>query len=697
MSEKNFERFTVTAALPYANGPIHIGHLAGVYVPADIYVRYLRQKGEDVLFVCGSDEHGAAITLRAKKEKTTPQAIVDKYHTMIEKSFQDFGISFDVYSRTSKKIHHETAQEYFQELHAKNIFTQKTTDQFYDPQEKQFLADRYIIGTCPVCDFPEAYGDQCENCGSTLSPEQLINPRSRLSNATPIKKQTSHWFLPLDKYENWLQQWILEEHSDWKKNVLGQCKSWLDNGLQPRAMTRDLDWGIPVPLENAEGKVMYVWFDAPIGYISATKEYFQEKNDSESWKKYWQDEQTKLVHFIGKDNIVFHCIIFPTLLKVHGDYILPENVPANEFMNLESQKISTSRNRAVWLHEYLEDFSDKQDVLRYALASILPETSDSDFTWKDFQTKNNSELVGILGNFFNRCIVLTHKYFDGVIPPQNKLEKVDEEMITTLEAAPAKIGKAIEEYRFREAIQELMNVARLGNKYFQDTEPWILYKEKEKNQARIETVLNLSLQIAANLAFLSKPFLPFSAEKMQKMLNLSNTNLAWQYLGKVDLLQAGNSVQKQELLFAKVEDKEVETQMEKLAKTLAQKQQAQAEEESKISKVDPVKEEIQFDDFLKLDIRTATITAAEKIKKADKLLKITLDTGIDERTVVSGIAQHYSPEEIVGQQVSVILNLAPRKMKGVLSQGMILMAEDTNGKLVFVSPKESIGNGSEVR
>lgn len=697
---KNYKRHTVTAALPYANGGLHIGHMAGVYVPADIYVRYLRMKGEDVMFVCGSDEHGVPVTIRAEKEGITVQEVVDKYHNLIKKSFEEFGISFDIYHRTSDAVHQETAQSIFKDLHNKNIFIEKETEQYYDEEKKRFLADRYIQGTCPKCGNPDAYGDQCEKCGSTLSPDELINPRSALSNTQPVRKKTSHYYLPLDQYENWLKEWILEGHKeDWRANVYGQCKSWIDEGLKPRAITRDLDWGVKVPLENAEGKVLYVWFDAPIGYISATKAYFADKAKSdnavnaEDWKKYWQDENTKLVHFIGKDNIVFHCIIFPTILKAQGEFILPDNVPANEFLNLENDKISTSRNWAVWLHEYNEEFAGQSDILRYYLTAIAPEAKDNNFTWQGFLEKNNSELADTFGNFVRRPIALTHNYFGGKVPKLNKLEEIDQKLIEELKNIKDKISNSIENYRFREAQSFLMDLARLGNQYMQETSPWLLYKEdKEGNLPRIETILHLGLQIIANLAILSEPFLPNTAKTLKETLNLEN--LSWQEASRIDILEVGKEINKATILFKKLEQKDIAKQVEKLEKIKAEKE---AEAKKAESQNRPVKPEITFEDFQKLDIRVATITNAEKIKKADKLLKITLDTGIGERTVVSGIAQHYKPEDIIGQQVSVILNLAPRKMRGVMSEGMILMAEDSEGNLKFVSPTEKVDEGSEVR
>lgn len=685
---KNYKRYTVTAALPYANGGLHIGHLAGVYVPADTYVRYLRLKGEDVIFVCGSDEHGVPVTIRAEKEGVTVQEVVDKYHNLIKESFEDFGMSFDIYDRTSSKTHHQTASDFFKILYEKGVFEEQISEQYFDPEKQKFLADRYIIGTCPICANPNAYGDQCEKCGSTLSPRELINPRSALSAATPILKETKQWYLPLNKYEDWLREWILEGHADdWKSNVYGQCKSWIEQGLQPRAMTRDLDWGIPVPLPDAEGKVLYVWFDAPIGYISATKEFFKLKDKPDEWKKYWMDEETKLLHFIGKDNIVFHCIIFPVMLKAHGDFIVPVNVPANEFLNLENDKISTSKNWAVWLHEYLVDFKDKQDILRYVLTANAPETKDSDFTWKDFQARNNNELVAIFGNFVNRAITLTEKNFEGKVPTLGELNEIDEKMIADLAVFPQKISESIENYRFREALANLMDLARLGNKYIQDNEPWKLLKD-ESQRSRVATILHLSLQITANLAVLSSPFLPFTAEKIKKMLNLNY--FSWQDAGKIDLMQAGQTIQNAGLLFEKIEDATIEAQVQKLLDT---KKANELENYKPIA----IKPEIQYDEFAKMDIRIATILEAEAVKGSKKLLKIKLDTGIDQRIVLSGIAEHFKPEAIIGQQVCLLANLAPREMMKHTSQGMILMAEDKDGGLAFVAPDKIVVNGGMVK
>lgn len=678
----NPKRYTLTAALPYANGPVHIGHLAGVYVPADIYARYLRSRGRDVVFVCGSDEHGVPITIRARKEGVTPQAIVDKYHGIIKKSFADFGISFDIYSRTSSEVHAKTASDFFKNLYDKGEFEEKESEQYYDEQEQQFLADRYIVGTCPVCGAEGAYGDQCESCGSSLSPDELKNPKSALSGNTPVKKKTKHWYLPLDKYEPWLREWIIEGHAkDWKTNVYGQCKSWIDQGLHPRAVTRDLDWGVPVPVPGGEGKVLYVWFDAPIGYISATKEWSEETG--EDWEPYWKDENTELLHFIGKDNIVFHCIIFPSMLKQHGDFILPTNVPANEFLNLEGDKISTSRNWAVWLHEYLDEFPGKQDVLRYALCANAPETKDNDFTWKDFQARNNSELVAILGNFINRAIVLTHKYYEGKVPAQGSLQPIDQEVVEAINNFPDEIAASLEKFRFREALARYMELARMGNKYLADTEPWKLIKE---DPVRVETIMNIALQVAANLAVLGEPFLPFSSKKLSDMLNLGS--LSWDAAGSVELLKEGSVINKAELLFQKLEDDVIEAQIQKLENTKL--------ENEKESALEPQKNEIVFDDFTKLDIRIGTVLECEKMKKSNKLLKLLVDTGIDKRTILSGISQHYEPESLIGKQVTVLVNLAPRRMMGIESEGMILSAEDTDGALQLIVPMNKVDNGSSV-
>lgn len=675
-----FKRHTVTAALPYANGPVHIGHLAGCYLPADIYVRYLRSKGEDVKFICGSDEHGVPITIKAKKEGVTPQQVVDKYHKIMGDSFKEFGISFDIYSRTSSKTHHETASEFFRTLYDKGVFKEEVTEQYFDEKANQFLADRYIIGTCPKCGNENAYGDQCEKCGTSLNPTDLINPRSTLSGEKPVLKSTKNWFLPLDTMQPEIENYI-DSHKEWKSNVFGQCKSWLKAGLQPRAMTRDLDWGVKVPIEGAEGKVLYVWFDAPIGYISATKDL------TPDWEKYWKDKETKLVHFIGKDNIVFHCIIFPAMLMAEGSFILPENVPANEFLNLEGDKISTSRNWAVWLHEYLLEFKDKQDVLRYTLCANAPETKDNDFTWKDFQAKNNNELVAILGNFVNRTLVLTHKYYGGKVPEALEYNKNDLLLLEEIRKFPAKIAASIEQYRFREALGELMNLARLGNKYLADNEPWTLIKTDEK---RVQTIMNLSLQISANLAVLMEPFLPFTAQKLSSMLNL-NTGLKWNDATRTDLLLSGHQINTAGLLFEKVEDETITAQVQKLEDS---KKQNEADNKT----VEPAKAETSFDDFSKMDIRIGTILEAERVPKTDKLLKLLIDTGIDKRTVVSGIAGSYKPEEIIGQQVSILVNLAPRKIKGIESQGMILMAENNKGELSFVAPtRQDMNNGGAVK
>ncbi len=680
---KKFNRTTITSALPYANGPIHIGHLAGVYVPADIYARYLRLQGEDVLFIGGSDEHGVPITIKARNEGITPQQVVDRYHNQIMASFNDFGISFDVYSRTSAPIHHETAADFFKKLYSENKFIEKTNQQYFDEDNNQFLADRYITGTCPHCGFERAYGDQCESCGTSLSPLELINPKSALSGNVPVLKETKHWYLPLEDYEPWLTEWILEGHKDdWKTNVYGQVKSWVDQGLKPRAVTRDLDWGVKVPLENAEGKVLYVWFDAPIGYISAAKEWAEKTG--KDWKPYWKNDDTRLVHFIGKDNIVFHCIIFPAMLKAEGSYILPINVPANEFLNLENDKISTSRNWAVWLHEYLEDFPNKQDVLRYVLTANAPETKDNDFTWKDFQARNNNELLAIFGNFVNRTLVLTQKYFNGVVPEAGNLDELSQTALSEMARFPEIISSSIERYRFREALSELMNLARLGNKYLTEMEPWKLIKTDE---TKVKMILNVSLQIVANLSVLSEPFLPFSAHKLQQMIGLSG--LSWKDGGKPNLLTAGHQLNSPDFLFTRIEDADIEKQVQKLLDT--------KKANSDAAPAKPAKELIEFDDFMKIDIRTGTILEAEKVPKTKKLLKLKVDTGIDKRTVISGIAEFYEPENIIGRKVSILVNLASRKLKGIESQGMILMAEDKNGKLCFVSPTEDFTNGSEVK
>lgn len=676
---KKFNRTLVTSALPYANGPVHIGHLAGVYIPADIYVRYLRLKGEEVLFIGGSDEHGVPITIRAKKEGVTPQDIVDKYHGIIKKSFEEFGITFDIYSRTSSEIHKKTASDFFLELYNKGEFEEKTSEQYYDEEAKMFLADRYIMGECPHCGNPNAYGDQCESCGTSLSPTDLKNPRSTISGKTPVMRETKHWYLPLDKHESWLRQWILEDHKEWKTNVYGQCKSWLDMGLQPRAVSRDLDWGVPIPLPGAEGKVLYVWFDAPIGYISNTKELLPD-----SWEKWWKHEDTKLLHFIGKDNIVFHCIVFPAMLKAEGSYILPENVPANEFLNLEGDKISTSRNWAVWLHEYLEDFPGQQDVLRYVLTANAPETKDNDFTWKDFQARNNNELVAIFGNFVNRAMVLTHKYFDGKVPACHELTDYDKDTLAEFKDVKAEVEKHLDTYRFRDALKEAMNLARIGNKYLADTEPW---KTAKTDMTRTETILNISLQIAANLAIAFEPFLPFSTAKLKQMLNV--TDLAWTQLGQVDILSVGHQLNQADLLFTKIEDETIEKQVQKLLDT------KKANEASEY-KAAPIKPSIQFPEFEKIDIRVGTILECIKVPKADKLLQFLIDDGISKRTIISGIAQWYKPEELVGRQVCFIANLEPRKLRGIESCGMLLSAENADGSLSLIQPSALITPGSKV-
>lgn len=675
-----YKRTLVTSALPYANGPVHIGHLAGCYLPSDIFVRYKRSKGDDVLFICGSDEHGVPITIKAKKEGITPQDVVDKYHKMMGNAFKEFGISFDVYSRTSNKIHHDTASDFFKVLYDKGAFTEEVTEQYYDAEAKQFLADRYIVGTCPKCGNTNAYGDQCEKCGSTLNATDLIDPKSTLSGSKPVLKETKNWFLPLDKLQPKIQAY-LNEHKDWKTNVVGQCKSWLDSGdgLQPRAMTRDLDWGVPVPVKDAEGKVLYVWFDAPIGYISATKEL-----RPDDWELYWKNKETRLIHFIGKDNIVFHCIIFPAMLMEHGDFILADNVPANEFLNLEGDKISTSRNWAVWLHEYLVDFKDKQDVLRYMLCSNAPETKDNDFTWADFQTRNNSELVAILGNFVNRTLVLTHKYYEGKVPAADTFTKEDLLILEQLASFPERISSSLEEFRFREALSEMMALARLGNKYLADTEPWKLIKTDEN---RVKTIMNIALQITCNLAIVCEPFLPFTSAKLFDMLNMPT--LKWHAATQTSNMAAGHQINKDELLFAKIEDEEIKAQIDKLA--LSKKNNA-------TTVIPPARPETSFDDFSKMDIRTGTILEAERVPKTDKLLKLKIDVGIDTRTVVSGIAEWYKPEDIIGQRVSVLVNLAPRKIKGIESQGMILMASNSAGELSFInSTKPDFNNGSEIK
>ena len=758
MEKKNYKRQLVTCALPYANGPVHIGHLAGVYVPADIYVRFMRMRGEDVLFVCGSDEHGVPITIAAKREGCTPQDIVDRYHKIIKDSFTGLGINFDIYSRTSSDIHEKNASEFFRKLYDEGKFITKETEQFYDPEAKTFLADRYITGTCPKCGSAGAYGDQCEKCGSTLSPEELIDPKSTLSGSKPEKRKTTHWYLPLDQYEPWLREWILNQHKEWRTNVYGQCKSWIDGGLQPRAVSRDLEWGVPVPVKGAEGKVLYVWFDAPIGYISNTRELLPQ-----SWEKWWKSEDTKLVHFIGKDNIVFHCIVFPSMLKAYGDgYILPDNVPANEFLNLEGRKISTSKDWAVWAHEYLKDFPGKQDVIRYVLTANAPETKDNDFNWKEFQSRNNSELVAIFGNFVNRAVVLTHKYFDGKVPAAGELTDIDREALSQIPVLKASMEKNIETYHFREALKDAMSIARVGNKYISDTEPW---KVAKTDMARTATILNVSLQICADLAIAFEPFTPFAAEKLRKMLDVCicagvdhrkgeqetvNTYkdgesaalhtislpvasdscaavsgasdqcaadacncgvselvcpgkcrcvcLSWDVLGKEDILPEGHQLAQAELLFAKIEDAEIQPQIDRLTAKLAEMEKAAAEAAAAeaASKVEPQKPECSFEDFEKMDIRTATVVEAERVPKTDKLLKLTIDTGIDTRTIVSGIAEYYSPEDMIGKQICILANLAPRKIRGIESKGMILMARQGDGKMRFITPQEVLTNGAQI-
>ncbi len=696
-----YNRYTVTAALPYANGPKHIGHLAGAYIPADVYVRYLRLTGKDVIFVCGSDEHGTAIPNQALKENTTPKAIIDKYDALIRDCFGKLGMSFDIYHRTSEPIHHQTSQEIFLTLYNKGLLTEEVSEQYFDEEAKVFLADRYIVGTCPKCSHTNAYGDQCEKCGSTLSPRELINPRSTLSGKTPVLKETKHWYLPLEKYEPWLRDWILKSHQqDWKPNVYGQCKSWIEAGLQPRAMTRDLDWGIKVPLPDAEGKVLYVWFDAPIGYISATRALFEEATSGklkyatpkrdfanakiDDWKKYWQAEDTRLIHFIGKDNIVFHCIIFPVMLHASGEFIVPDNVPANEFMNLEGDKMSTSRGWSIEMHEYLADFPDKPDVLRYALLTNLPEAKDSEFTWKDFQAKNNNELVAILGNFVNRAVVLTQKYFDNNVPERNALTAVDQKALDELKSYPAIIATSIEAFRFREATANLMDLARVGNKYLAETEPWKLAKT---DMNKVGTILNVALQIAASLAIVTEPFLPFTSRKLKEMLGVAD--LSWSDAGNADLLKAGSKLNATPLLFEKIEDAVIESQIKKLMETKQAVELAQ-------QPVVPAKAEISFDDFSKMDIRIGKILKAERVDKSKKLLKLQVDTGIDVRTVMSGIAEHFAPEDVVGKHVTILVNLAPRKIMGVESQGMILMASDKDGSLKLLSPSGEVAPGSQV-
>ena len=683
--DKNYKRTLVTCALPYANGPVHIGHLAGVYVPADIYVRYLRMRGREVLYVCGSDEHGVPITIKARQQGCTPQDIVDKYHSIIDESFKGFGINFDVYGRTSSKIHEENASEFFRKLYDEGKFITRESEQYYDPEAKTFLADRYIVGTCPKCGAEGAYGDQCEKCGSTLSPEELINPKSKLSGAEPIKKKTTHWYLPLQDYEQWLREWILEGHKEWRSNVYGQVKSWLDGGLQPRAVTRDLEWGVPVPVEGAEGKVLYVWFDAPIGYISNTRQLLPD-----SWEKWWKSEDTKLVHFIGKDNIVFHCIVFPAMLKAYGDgYILPENVPANEFLNLEGDKISTSRGWAVWAHEYLRDLPGREDELRYVLTANAPETKDNDFSWKDYQQRCNSELVAIFGNFVNRAVVLTHKYFGGKVPACGPLTAAEREVLDQIPALKASIENNIEGYRFREALKDAMMIARLGNKYISDTEPW---KVAKTDMERCATILHVSLQVCADLAVAFEPFTPFACARLRKMLG--QEQLGWDDLGKETILPEGHVIAEASLLFAKVEDEHIQPQIDRLEALRREREEAEKAEAA--ARVTPQKAECSFEDFEKMDIRTATVLEAERVPKTDKLLKLLIDTGIDKRTIVSGIAEYYSPEEMVGKQICVLANLKPRAIKGIESHGMILMARQNDGKMRFITPAEALSNGAEI-
>jgi len=714
--EKNFKRTLVTCALPYANGPVHIGHLAGVYVPADIYVRYLRMRGRDVLYVCGSDEHGVPITIKARQQGCSPQDIVDKYDAIISESFRGLGINFDIYGRTTSKVHEKNASDFFLKLYNDGKFITRESEQYYDPEAKCFLADRYIVGTCPKCGAEGAYGDQCEKCGSTLSPEELINPKSKLSGAVPIKKKTTHWYLPLQDYEQWLREWILDGHKEWRSNVYGQVKSWLDGGLQPRAVTRDLDWGVPVPLKGAEGKVLYVWFDAPIGYISNTRELLPD-----SWEKWWKSPDTKLVHFIGKDNIVFHCIVFPSMLKAYGDgYILPENVPANEFLNLEGDKISTSRNWAVWAHEYLRDFPGKEDVLRYVLTANAPETKDNDFSWKDFQQRNNGELVAVFGNFVNRAVVLTHKYFGGRVPPCGPLQEMDREVLARIPILKASLEKNVEEYHFREALKDAMSLARLGNKYISDSEPW---KVAKTDLDRTATILNISLQICADLAIAFEPFTPFAAERLRRMLGVglkagtdhrpqrdgtamhtvlegsaaeegALLKLDWEVFGSQQILPAGHQIGEAELLFAKIEDEAINEQLARLDRIRAEREAAARAEAAR--QVAPQKAECSFEDFDKMDIRTATVLEAERVPKTDKLLKLTIDTGLDRRVIVSGIAEYYSPQDMVGRQICILANLKPRTIKGIESKGMILMARQGDGKMRFITPQEALANGAEI-
>ena len=681
---KDPKRYLVTSALPYANGPLHIGHIAGAYLPADIYVRYLRLKDKDVAFICGSDEHGVPITLRARKEGVSPQKIVDKYHEINKKAFKDLGIEFDIYHRTSDPLHHKTASDFFLKLHEQGEFIEKEEEQYYDPREQQFLADRYIVGTCPKCNYENAYGDQCEQCGTSLSPKELINPVSALSGNKPELKKTRHWYLPLDRYqEEWLEHWVDSHQDDWKANVYGQCKSWLNQKLQPRAVTRDLEWGVPVPIEGTEGKVLYVWFDAPIGYISATKAWAEEHG--KDWEKYWKDKETSLIHFIGKDNIVFHCLIFPSMLNAHGEYILPENVPANEFLNLEGDKLSTSRNWAVWVNEFVEDFPDKIDVLRYTLAANFPEQKDNDFTWKDFQTRNNNELVAVMGNFVNRALVLTKKYFNRKVPESPELTDYDRDILTKAASIKEDLEDRIEKFKFREAVKIAMDMGRLGNKYLADTEPWSLY---EKDPERVQTILNVSLQITASLSIIIEPFMPYTAEKLRDLLNINKLN--WELAGKLDILSAGHEVSKPKHLFQKIEDETVDKQVEKL-------KEARRRKEQEAQGIQPAKENISFEDFSKLDIRVGKILEAERVPKTKKLMQLKIDTGLDQRTVVAGIAEQFNPEDIKGEQVSIAVNLEPKKIKGIQSQGMILMAEDSEGNLTFLSPGDKTQIGSVVK
>ena len=681
---KDPKRYLVTSALPYANGPLHIGHIAGAYLPADIYVRYLRLKDKDVAFICGSDEHGVPITLRARKEGVSPQKIVDKYHEINKKAFKDLGIEFDIYHRTSDPLHHKTASDFFLKLHEQGEFIEKEEEQYYDPREQQFLADRYIVGTCPKCNYENAYGDQCEQCGTSLSPKELINPVSALSGNKPELKKTRHWYLPLDRYqEEWLEHWVDSHQDDWKANVYGQCKSWLNQKLQPRAVTRDLEWGVPVPIEGTEGKVLYVWFDAPIGYISATKAWAEEHG--KDWEKYWKDKETSLIHFIGKDNIVFHCLIFPSMLNAHGEYILPENVPANEFLNLEGDKLSTSRNWAVWVNEFVEDFPDKIDVLRYTLAANFPEQKDNDFTWKDFQIRNNNELVAVMGNFVNRALVLTKKYFNRKVPESPELTDYDRDILTKAASIKEDLEDRIENFKFREAVKIAMDMGRLGNKYLADTEPWSLY---EKDPERVQTILNVSLQITASLSIIIEPFMPYTAEKLRDLLNINKLN--WELAGKLDILSAGHEVSKPKHLFQKIEDETVDKQVEKL-------KEARRRKEQEAQGIQPAKENISFEDFSKLDIRVGKILEAERVPKTKKLMQLKIDTGLDQRTVVAGIAEQFNPEDIKGKQVSIAVNLEPKKIKGIQSQGMILMAEDSEGNLTFLSPGDKTQIGSVVK